>query len=584
LWVPSLFVPTQLPMGINLPPMQVTAAYRQQDESTNVLVVGRLQSQVPRSPTRALHEVLGAFSGQQVIHELHRAPLRTRTMHGVSFLGVRQRDQSTNHLVLTMLTEDGQSYWLVGIIGESRPDGSNWQRLGALASLVGAMCQHATAPRYTAAIAEDFTDAGLGVLTDDALGRLGLGAFVEAGRTEASPIHLKPTSLGVTDFQWLRVMGAADSGESDPANPLSPRRLLLEQFRLTQKREPTEGEFWWGMAAGVDAWRISFPLPPTKDGSTNLGLIWDLWYVRLGDGRGALIETRYEPNAAGAMQNLVPRLVDALRQSPPTGVSADGFAQAIGRGEQVATQLRAQLGQRHRPQSIYGVLRVNGRIVRGYAEVCTVRVGTPLSLAGRALMLQPEDGTQVQLTWAMSRDGARREDLTRVLEPAGAELRLVEQERLVLGEDRLTLLRREGDAESEVWSWPASAALVTATEYWPCETMSKLGPGPTLVWLSRHDQPPAPHWATLTPTTGHDRSTSGWRLALRPLMAIDGEVMVFSAGGDLRSAILRTPLPVVSGSLPVYAQIVDRQTLLTEVPAMVTTLPAWEKQSTGLLH
>ena len=276
-----------------------TWALFQDHESTRRLFVAALAPARPRAPLVVLNQTLNAVVAKQSLRDIQQwqqvVNFRTGTLTGAWYAGVSPSESGDQLHLIAVLTEDARRYWAVYLTHLVEQRSLILEAMNANRRLMGMILSTATSRNFRDAQEEDLLIAGLPAPTKQVTGNStlwppdGLHAKVPLDSHGEEPLILIPEDTHAR-VRTLRVRGTIDSNASDPNHPLSPNAQLINQFHQLTGRTPRSDEIQTGEIDGIPAWRISLV-------HRNASLVQEVWYTKIDENRGLLIEVLSEPEA-----------------------------------------------------------------------------------------------------------------------------------------------------------------------------------------------------------------------------------------------------------------------------------------------
>ena len=597
-----------------------------------VLTISRLVPMEPHHP-RSVLEVLqraAVPAGAGKVHELEITPVRFGPLVGYQSAGIyvtatatlTGMTKNTGRLVHTRLmavvTLDGSRYYAVtlsdlwapsplerfprapGSSPAPAPGANPLPPVPFQRELFSRVCSTMVSRAYRPADQEDLAAAGLSAGLP---GHARALALSDTGAHEA--LRIVPDQ-GPATLRVMRVAREWDSGQTDPAHPLSPAALLRlalgRRFpQVHPKDMPTLVQ-----VADRDVWRCTFPREYQP-------LAGHLWFVRRGDDPGALLELTCASDDLEAASRWANQVVKNAAASPPMppgqareqgprterfstsngslGHSGSVFSAALERGRAIAQAKRDLLPARSEETTSYQLIEHQGAPV-GCVLQRSGRLAddsSGLTLRGEATILRTDPGGRVRQlaeTWACRSDGSQF--WIRISGPTdpgaappgapgadpGHGNRSQAPQVLVLEDNRLMLFRYEGRQAQVQWSMvPADPYYLPILEdQWPRGPIEQLrdARAPAIVWMSRGTRPPTPCWVEARATAG----TEMIELCIRPLMALDADRAELDGQGSVTQYAVQDDRGTPTDNL-LYRRV-ERARLIKALPWIEKHLRAWE--------
>ena len=589
----ELPIPPDWALAPSVPPakgFEVQAQFHN-SSGTRRLVVGLLAAGPTQEPIQALNRALNLLLDEQ-----HRATFKLLSKPEGFRPGLRLGVLATgrsggggdavDHVAIAM-TEDGRRYWTLWLSLERADATQLLGEVSRLTRICGASVDH----QRRDAKAEDFRAARLNPAAPAQLPGLSLRARSDVSRPAGTPIEF----AGLTErpglqMQMARILGTVDAAVDDASDPLSPPALLRATFREALGRLPVDAEQWSGRidlpgGAGVNAWRVSYPLvyADVGDGRSLVSsLSRTVYYVRLARGRGMVIELTGDESLEELRRSWVPRLVDALAP-PPSVAAAGGFGEAVERGVALIDAQQKQMPHQLEAGTRYYLLEHYGKSIGFGVERDTIAAPGQRPWQGRRWMATAGPTTSHLVQWAGSADGQRFWWL-RTFQHAG-EVSAGGQQ-LVRDGAELSLKRISADQTYElVWSTVVERGYLSpmSASFWPAAWLAEAGAEPILIWQSADAaSPPRPCWVDrITAGDSEPNGESELHLRLRPMMSLDADHLTIDGAGRVvaRYHEGRWPATDSAGSARgAVVRTVTRQVVLEVFGELASQLEAWEQE------
>lgn len=572
--------------------LDVAVAFEEPAEGGRTLLIAGVRDRSVRAPAVVLDNALSWLVDEPTRSELRRTQpalsLRVGSLTGLWYSGLIVGEATVTLHQIAVFTEDARRYWMLHLRDTATPQAEALeeaiQRDGRLmaelfAGTAGLNLRDAAEPDGSAA------DLGAGVARLLQLSQLRGRVPVDGFRGE--PIDLIPrigprqTVLfgGDAGVQVLRVRGTVDAGLTDPSHPLSPLQLLAHEFLQVQGRLPRPPELLETRVLGVPAWRTTFAQPDAL-------LIRQLWYVQVGGGLGLLLELVGEPGGIERSQQWIPDVVRAIGsgvdQGPRGEPAGNTFEEAVARGKALTGRQLESLLSSSREAWGYYLVEADSTPIGCQVEQLLPVEGSeagPVQGIERTLLVGSRL-LEVDQRWSVARDGGSFSVVTiQAAREGDGPIAPLRFERLQLGEGVLTLERVIGDQVEKVWALPSPPAYVLPMlrTTWPVQGAD--ASGPALVWMSRGNRPPQPHWVqALAPAAGVQGEGTAEpviELLVRPMMSLDPErVIVDSRGQMLRYQT--GPAGRIAGGNRTTLRRVSREELVAAIPAVEPELERWQ--------
>ena len=519
------------------------------------LIVGLLAPGPRRLPRSALARAMVLLLDEDQARTYKRlvGPLAFRAglSIGLQVSGSGQSGNVTTTHTLAVLTENGLRYWVVCLASGRYPTNLSLDN-----ALLNKICQSAIDHQRRDATADDMRAARLNPHAPPVLPNELLRARVDTTHRPGEPIELVPTT-GRPVLQTARVLGT---------------------FDLTT--EHSDDARTWSVVHSSDA---EAALPTAK------ALSLTVYYVRLGDGQGMLIEVEGIASAQVSPHPWGLPIVTAFAPGPRSGQNAKAeLEDAAVRGESLVTAIRQQMPQQIEAGLSYHLFERYGRPVGfGVTRTATDLPG-PLPWSSRTWLAATSQlsGRLVE-QWSCSVDGLRfwSTRASSVPDAAGAI-----GWHLACNDAELWLSRLLPDGTQQtVWSAapPRGYLSPPATCYWPVDWLDAAGSGPTLIWMSKGAPRPQPCLVDVFQSDDSEDAASDGHLQLqiRPLMALDADRLTIDRAGrpvawyharGWPQDVENRPLPAVIATTT--ARTVTRQAVLDVFADVASQLETWEQE------
>lgn len=559
------------------------------------LWVGTVSGSRPRAPLVVLNEVFNEVIDPSALPGLQRwqSPMHFRwgAVTGTFFAGTHPSSAGQVLVIIGVFTEDARRYGMVSIEHVLAESSRVPLALRNGTDLLQRVIASATFEHLRHAEPEDLMSVGLGQTDPSHVTRSRDGPWPDRLRARVvatsrgeEPIHI--TTNDTARVGVLRIRGVADTGATQASDPLWPAVLLAEQFRHVMGRVPNGQELWSGRAFGSQVWRTTITLSAGM-------LIQQVWYARLDDRRGLLIDVLCEPQMLSRTAKWVEPVMAAIASWTPPSDGSGWLGWALGdgiaRGQLVAQQMRDRLAQLLTPHRAFYLIKKDGQLVGCQVEsVYPHAQNDPLPLGGDSRMLQKlgDRWVQVDQQWRCSPDGSRFWFTTRwaTRDPDKAADTL-SMERMQLVDGRLSLRQIVSDDEREQWSVqvPDAFVLPMVEDRWLVDLTAPWDGAAALVWLTQGRDPPRPYWVHRLTGAGsheplpHTNHPIVKEVVLRPLMSLDGDRLGYDADGTVaryESARLTGP----SRGAHVVATKTDATAIIKAFPMLESELKTWLKE------
>jgi hypothetical protein len=566
------------------------------------LTVGLLPVGSGRTPTEALALgwmfLLGDQEYSTLEHQIDHSEFRAGTWIGVIATGISVVDQSNSVHIAATMTEDGRRYWVLCMSMRRWDTSQRAVLLHARRQLID-ICSALRDDQRRDATSADLAAARLNSAAPRLIANLPLRIRRDTGLPNGAPIELIATA-GPGQLHMARVLGTLDAGtdaEDPTANPpLEVGGLLRTMFQATMGRPPGGDEMWSGHIelapgpASVEAWRISWS--PTRAATKELQQLTGQWkrtlyYLRMGGGRGMLIELTGAVESDQQRRDWVPYIAAAL--APPTSpdtTAQASLAHAVERGQAMAEAFSRYMQEQLRPGTYYYLIDRLGKPI-GF-ELSRIAAGPDGLGRWRFVTTAPASGAPLQITqWRSTADGAHFSWHRRLLRPgqSGSIGQVLASDGQAL---RFTNLKADSEQET-IWSMPRQPNYLPpwAIDIWPAVWLSVRDDAPTLVWqCAESNTAVRPYWIEQIKTDASAVQTSDQvQISIRPMMSLNAQRVTIDRdarrisryhvpGWPDASALARSTDGFVTNM-----RQVDRQAVLDVFGGLAEQLAQWEQES-----
>ena len=529
------------------------------------LVVGRLIDTGPRRHTSALRPMA------QLLNQIFsQKSFRVGRMVGLRYTGVGGTLKSPELHVMAALSEDASRYYLVWLRGPL-----DLARIQADERLNDTLCRRVVSQRWRPAGLHQLNQAGI----DPSLASLPndkpVSAFVpDENRTDQYPwpVITWMATEGSPELALMRVLLTTDVelGESGPLPAVAD--MLGDIFYETKTRRPRKDELSTVTLPHGSAYIMLLE---------SSSLVRAIWYVPVGGGRAVLLETLADGTTSHQrtrawVEALLDRIVQNGQAQAQASLQTD-ISAALERGETLIDRIRKEFADNYRPGLTYSVHEQLGHVLGWAIHQVGRRTSGSLSVHGNSVFVWPKDparsGSRYErFLWRASTDVSAVYIQQRYAIRGDRGVLFSDSRRLQLQGGQLKLSRRNSRGpwqtllKAEV---PDAYLCPVAEDEWPVELLQDWIGTRALIWLSRGLRLPIPYWVQV-----QEKGDSTIVLHMRPLMSLDGDKWSLDASGRL----IRLDLHDGPGSAATSVVIVDRETLIRQLPQLIEEIEQFEKE------
>ena len=545
--------------GDNIFGLEVHAQFQNKSRDRR-LIVGLLDPGPRRLPRSALARavVLLLNDDQQKTYTRLLGPLAFRTglSIGLQVSGSSRSGEASTTQTLAVLTENGLRYWVVCLVSDRYPADLSLEHV-----LLNRICQGAIDHQRRNATADDMRDARLNPHAAPVLLKQSLLPRVDVTHRPGEPIELVPAT-GRPVLRTARVLGTFDP--------------------------PTEN------SVDAETWSVIYSSDAEAAAPRADGLSRTVYYVRLDDGQGMLIEVagvaKAQSPLPGSPHPWGLTIVSAF--GPEQGSGQNAIVErddAVAKGESLVEAIRRQMPQQIEPGLTYHLFERYGQPVGFGVTRTTTDMPGPLPWSSRAWLVSVgQSSRRVVEQWSSSADGLRFSSThaSGVPNAAGAI-----GWHLACDGDELWLNQLlPNGTQQPVWSAAPPPGYLSrpATGYWPVDWLGAMGDGQALIWVSNSRLRPRPCLVDISrPHDNADAPSDGYlELRVRPLMALDADRLTIDRAGRVVAwyhahggtpTVDNRPLHAVAGTTT--ARTVTRQVVLDVFGDVAPQLETWEQET-----
>lgn len=540
-------------------------------------VHGGLLSIANEQPGGPQHVTIGGTPRQVSLKPVQFGPLIGLLQHAIIY--APHAPETARTRILAVLTIDGSRYWSISLTEAFQVNPLNLQRELDAAPFDDDL--------FTQVI-DAIQPTGYRAMTEAELAAIGLPNLPEAVVSFTEPIKVDgagpipgsgESALLVASDRGFRLRAMRIRRELDMADvatdlgPLLDTALVGTYWR-TYGLPPTEGAIEQLDVGGASAWvlhepKVGQPSADAQDATDNNGagviangVERQLWYVRHGPGRAAVLDVVCEAGDLESTRAWVERVIADLAEMPARDKPV--LSDAIERGRSLAqAQLAAALAA-HAPSWSYHLIEHNGEPLGFGATGRRIDPGQDLPLRGAEAQVLSEGPAglnrviELRRNWAVAQDGsafqleAQRSIDPRVLRRLQALSQAQAEDskadnpavrisvnpftNVLVGQGgRLSLVRVTQEQATGVWlvAMPGGYLRPMAEDFWPAEPMKEQATA--LVWMT----PSAAGGQTMAPPTPCWVQMQGDRVTLRPLLALESDLVLLDDRDTARVYVVR---------------------------------------------
>ncbi len=486
------------------------------------LIIATLSSPSPRSPKAALIEAMVAILPKQEIGGTER--FYAGPLAGLRYVGFTTDEGRRQLSIAAVMTRDGRRYDLILLTRPvDRRSGVQGER-----QLHDQICRSLVTDRWHPAEAEALAAVGLDAndpLFTEPQGAVAMLPAGEAPATEALTGANRPLTCFARSGRgvaMMRVLLVPDTAVAETELP-PPPALLAARFADVTGENHTREQLQRAEIEGQTAWSLIWT-------GSKQGLLRTTWYVPVGGGRAALLDTLASPDASQRkVLSWITPMVRAMRPrlAERAAWQAGELHDAIGRGSALGDTMTSRVASTHRAGMHYAVFFLGDKPVALAADLIHPPRRGHLSLHGVGMQrFLDAAAPPALLGWAVSKDGR---DF--MIERQHRRDGVVEQHEMAVEGGMMTIKTRRGarppEPDKQV---PLHDGFLSPVgqDNWPIDQWSGGGAFRAVVWRSHNLRTPTPCWLHAAVT-----EDGAAIVRIRPMFDLDADVMMLDRQGKV---------------------------------------------------